>query len=100
MLNLGARTLTFANKVLGYGNEAVMPFYLFHQTIILTVGWFVLPWNMGNAFKFLVITIVSFILTMALYDIVIRRFGIMRFLCGMRKKEASSAPPAPTTVAK
>jgi glucan biosynthesis protein C len=86
MLNLGAKALNFSNKVLVYGNEAVMPFYLFHQTIILTVGWFVLPWNMGNTLKFLVITMVSFALTMALYDVFIRRISIMRFLCGMRKK--------------
>ena len=86
MLSLGARYLNFNNKALAYANEAVLPFYLLHQTVILCVGWFVIPWNIGILPKFLIIVVVSFALIMALYELLIRRFNIVRFFFGMRPK--------------
>jgi hypothetical protein len=38
VLSLGAKYLNTKNKFLAYGNEAVLPFYIFHQTVILCVG--------------------------------------------------------------
>jgi peptidoglycan/LPS O-acetylase OafA/YrhL len=95
MLSLGAKYLTFNNKVLAYANEAVLPFFLLHQTVILCVGWFVIPWDMGILPKFLIIAVVSFALIMTLYELLIRRFNIVRFFFGMRPKKKPSATPAP-----
>jgi hypothetical protein len=95
MLSLGAKYLTFNNKVLAYANEAVLPFYLLHQTVILCVGWFVIPWDMGILPKYLIIAVASFALIMALYELLIRRFNIVRFFLGMRPKRKSQATPTP-----
>jgi peptidoglycan/LPS O-acetylase OafA/YrhL len=86
-LSLGARYLTFGNKLLTYSNEAVLPFYLFHQTVILTVGWFVLPWNIGNLAKYLIIAVIAFPTILVLYEVLVRRIGFMRFLFGMAPKK-------------
>lgn len=83
MLSLGAKYLTSGRRPLTYSNEVVLPFYLFHQTIILIVGWFVLSWNIGNFARFLIITVVSFPLILILYEVFVRRIGFMRFLFGM-----------------
>jgi glucan biosynthesis protein C len=83
MLSLGVRHLNFRNRLLTYSNEAVLPFYLFHQTVILTVGWFVLPWDINNLVKYLVIVATSFLLIIALYEGVVRHIGFMRTLFGM-----------------
>ncbi len=48
MLSLGAKYLNFTNRTLAYANEAVLPFYLLHQTVILCIGWFVLPLANGH----------------------------------------------------
>jgi hypothetical protein len=93
ILSLGAKALNFSNKTLAYSNEAVLPFFLFHQTIILIVGWFVLPWDMSNLPKFLIIAVVSFALTMALYEAFVRRFNVVRFFFGMPPKKKPSAKP-------
>ncbi|MCP4166739.1 MAG: hypothetical protein GY759_12730 [Chloroflexi bacterium] len=85
----------FNNKVLVYANEAVLPFYLLHQTVILCVGWFVIPWAFGILPKFLIIAVVSFALIMAIYDVLIRRFNIVRFFFGMRQKKKPSVSPVP-----
>ncbi len=84
MLSLGAKYLNFCNKFLTYSNEAVLPFYILHQTIILIVGWYILPWQIGIFPKFLIISVISFGLIMLIYEAVIRHFNLMRFLFGLR----------------
>ena len=84
ILSLAARFLNFSNKVLAYGSEAVLPFYILHQTIILLVGWFVIRWNIGILPKYLIIAVVSLPLIMALYELLVRRTNVTRFLFGMR----------------
>jgi hypothetical protein len=94
MLSLGARYLNVKNKLVTYGNEAVLPFYIFHQNIILCVGWFVIRWNMNILSKYLIIAVISFILIIVLYEMLVRPFNVMRFLFGMRPKRKPAAPPA------
>ena len=94
ILSLGAKYLNFNNKVLAYANEAVLPFYLLHQTVILCVGWFVIPLEMGILPKYLIIFVVSFALIMGIYELFIRRFNIVRFFFGMRPKKKPLATPA------
>jgi surface polysaccharide O-acyltransferase-like enzyme len=86
LLSIGARYLNHNHKVLAYANEAVLPFYLFHQTVILAVGFFVIRWNLGILPKLLIVTAVSFPLTLALYELLARRLNTIRFFFGMRPK--------------
>ena len=94
MLSLGVKYLNYRNKVLAYANEAVLPFYLFHQTIILYVGWFVIRWDIGILSKFLIIAVLSFPLILLLYELFVRHFNPVRFLFGMRPKK-KPAPALP-----
>ncbi|MFZ2145942.1 MAG: acyltransferase family protein [Sedimentisphaerales bacterium] len=87
----GAKYLHFKNKLLTYCNEAVLPFYILHQTLILFVGSYVVKWNMGIAPKYLIISVTSFILIMAAYELLIRRFNCVRFLFGMKTRKPSEA---------
>jgi glucan biosynthesis protein C len=84
ILGLGMRYLNFDNRALSYCNEAVLPFYLFHQTIILMVGYYVIRWPIASPLKFAIIAVLSFAAIMALYELLVRRFNVMRFLFGMR----------------
>jgi peptidoglycan/LPS O-acetylase OafA/YrhL len=93
MLSLGAKYLKFNNKVLAYANEAVLPLYLLHHTVILCVGWFVIQWNLGILPKFLIIAVVSFPLMLLLYELLVRRFNVVRFFFGMRPKKKPPATP-------
>ena len=90
VLSLGAKHLNFNNRVLTYANEAVLPFYIFHQTIILCVGWFVIRWDLGVGPKYWIIVLISFAGIMLLYELFVRRFNAMRILFGMRPAK----PPA------
>jgi peptidoglycan/LPS O-acetylase OafA/YrhL len=87
ILSLGARYMNTKKGILTYSNEAVLPFYIFHQTVILCVGWFVIRMNMSMLPKFLIIAVVSFILIGILYEGFVRHFNWVRFLFGMRPKK-------------
>jgi len=92
ILKLGSRYLTQNNKFLKYANEAVLPFYILHQTVIITIGFYVVQWNSGIWLKYLVISSTSFIAIMAIYELLVRRFNVFRFLFGMRLKRKSPIP--------
>ena len=86
ILGFGSRFLNFNNRFLGYAGEAVLPFYILHQTVITIIGFYVIQWNMGIAPKYFVIATTSFISIMAIYELLVRRINILRFLFGMRLK--------------
>jgi glucan biosynthesis protein C len=94
VLSLGAKYLNVNNKVLAYANEAVLPFYILHQTVILLVGRYVIPLDMPILPKYLLISASSFVLIMAIYQLLIKWFNPMRFLFGMRLKRQQPAVPA------
>jgi hypothetical protein len=91
--NPGEESL-IATLFIGILDLWLMPLYIFHQTIILCVGWFVIRWDMGILLKYLIIAVVSFILIMVLYEMLVRPFNVMRFLFGMRPKRKPAAPSA------
>jgi hypothetical protein len=84
LLGLAARYLNRDNRVRAYASEAVLPFYLLHQTVILIIGWWIIPLHWPIVGKYGVISIGSFVLIMAIYELLIRRINPMRFLFGMR----------------
>jgi len=86
-LGLGSRFLNRNNRFLSYANEAVLPFYILHQTIIISIGFFVVQWNTGVGLKYLTISTTSFIAIMAIYELLVRRINVLRFLFGMRLKK-------------
>jgi glucan biosynthesis protein C len=91
LLGIVRRYLTFTNPFLGYANEAVLPFYILHQPVLLSVGFFVTRWAIPVGGKYFVILLVSFIVIMLIYEFLVRRFNTMRFLFGMKIKSKSIA---------
>ena len=94
LMSMGAKYLNKKSNLLTYASEAVLPFYIFHQTVILCIGWFVIRWNMGILPKLLIVIVTSFAATLILYDVFVRNSNVMRFFFGMRPKK-QSVPPTP-----
>jgi len=76
--------MTFTNGFLKYSNEAVLPFYILHQTVIVTIGFTIRNWQIGPFPKFLFLLFTSFSVIMLLYEGIIRRLNPLRFLFGLR----------------
>jgi glucan biosynthesis protein C len=84
ILGTGARFLSFNHKNLSYANEAVLPFYILHQPVLLVIGYFVVQWSLPAVAKYTIILISAFCVIMAIYEILVRRWNVLRFLSGMK----------------
>jgi hypothetical protein len=85
-LYIGARFLDFRNDYLEYGQEAILPFYVFHQPVIFAIVFFVVLWDAGILVKLLVVILGAFVVTGGLHEFVIKRVDALRALFGMKPK--------------
>jgi glucan biosynthesis protein C len=90
LLWLGGRFLNFTNRFLAHVNEMVLPFYILHQTVIIVIAYFVVQTSLAIPFKYSITAVISFVAIVALYELLVRRIGVLRFLFGMRKKAAAA----------
>jgi len=95
---LSMEFLTKRTPFLEYANEAVLPFYIFHQTVLLGVGYFVLQWGLPDVLEWGVIVVISFVIIMTLYEFAVRRFNVMRFLFGMKSLPKKVVQPTTEVV--
>ena len=86
---LGGRFLNFTNRFLAHVNEMVLPFYILHQTVIVIVAYFIVQTGLAIPLKYGITVIASFAVIVGLYELLVRRIGVLRFLFGMRKKAAA-----------
>ena len=91
LLGISQRSLNFSNRFLEYASEAVLPFYILHQTIIIILGFYIVKTNYPLMVKYIFINVISFALTVAIYDITVKRLGVLRFLFGMRPIQKNKA---------
>lgn len=85
-----ARYLNRDHPVRKHINEAIYPFYILHQTVIIVIAFFMYHLNMHPGLKALYLTSVSLVVCVLIY-LVIRRFNVTRILFGMpvrRKMQA------------
>jgi surface polysaccharide O-acyltransferase-like enzyme len=84
MLFVGMRFLDFTNKWLRYSLEAILPFFVLHQPVIIVIAFFVVQWNVNLVIKMLIVVLSSFFITLGLYQFVIRRVHFLRVAFGMK----------------
>jgi peptidoglycan/LPS O-acetylase OafA/YrhL len=83
---------------LKYASEAVLPFYILHQTVLLVVGYFMLRLQIADPVKWLLIALSSFALVMGMYEFLVRRFNLLRVLFGMKALPKQPALRVPEPV--
>ena len=86
VLGFGLHFGNFNNKFLAYANEAVLPFYILHQTIIVTICFYLISWQINVGIKYVVIASTSMMAILILYEVFVRRINLMRFLFGLKPK--------------
>jgi len=83
-LSLGMTYLSSPNRWLNYGQRAIVPFFLFHQPVIVVIAFFVVDWQAPIALKLPLIMLSAFVITVALYELLVRRVGPAQALFGMK----------------
>ncbi len=74
-------------------NEAIYPFYLLHQPMLIFVGYVVLKWDISYGLQAILITVLSLIAILTSYWI-IKKVNVLRVVFGMKpmKKKQTSEP--------
>ena len=85
---LGMQYLTERTAQLEYSDEAVLPFYILHQSVLVAVAHFVLQWGIPDVLEWAIVVVVSFIFIMVIYEYLVRRWNVTRFLFGMKRLPA------------
>jgi glucan biosynthesis protein C len=86
MLFVGMRFLDFTNKWLQYAQEAVLPFFILHQPVIVVLAFFVVQWHASIVVKLPIVVLGSFAVSLGLYEAFILRIQPMRALFGMKPR--------------
>ncbi len=79
--------LNFNNNFLKFTNQAVYPFYILHQTIIVITGYYIVQLNMSILVKMIILIIITFASIFLIYRYFIKPFIITRILYGVKQKE-------------
>ncbi len=90
ILALIAYSATYFNKpskTLSYANEAVYPFYILHQTVMIALAYYLKNVEMCFAAKFSIMAIGTFGISWLIYEFGIRRYTWIRPLFGMKRKK-------------
>jgi glucan biosynthesis protein C len=73
-----------ARRLAASANDAVLPFYVLHETVIVVVAYAVLSWPIGGGLQYCLIAVASLAATLLLYDLGVRRHPVTRLLFGLK----------------
>lgn len=85
-LGFGRRFLNRGGKFIKYASEAGLPVYIIHLPMVVTIGFYVIKFDIPIAAKYLAILILSLISSVLLYEIAVRRFNFVRLFFGLKKR--------------
>jgi peptidoglycan/LPS O-acetylase OafA/YrhL len=94
-IGYGKRYLDKRHRVLDYANQAIYPFYILHQTVIVVIVFYVVQTQESIISKYLFTMVLAFMVSMILYHVFIRPYAVTRFLFGMKPKKKTA--PRKTT---
>jgi hypothetical protein len=89
----GLQHLNNGSRVLSHFNEAILPVYVLHQPILFIGAFYVFPLELPLPLEALLLTLITGFGSLAIYEIAIRPFSIVRTLFGL-KANANSASSA------
>ncbi|MDO6639635.1 acyltransferase [Shewanella sp. 5_MG-2023] len=73
-------------KWISLSNELIYPFYIFHQTVIVVIGYYVIAWQAPILLKVISLFALSFLVTSLICWYLIKPSNILRFLFGLKPK--------------
>lgn len=100
IVGLAMRYLAFSNGPQRYLAEATFPLYLVHFPILTVIAFYALTWPISWLMQLLFIVLATLAVSLAVYDLLIKRVNALRVLFGMKPRrrppgqDAGSAPPA------
>jgi len=88
LVGYGKKYLNRKLKVLDYLNQAVYPFYILHQTVIVVLVYYIVQVpNESILSKYLYTVAMTLFITVGIYHLLVRPYAVTRFLFGMKPKD-------------
>ena len=78
------RFLNFGSNFLSYANRVVYPFYILHQTIIIALTYYLLPFEASMLTKFCIILIGTVLSILTIYELILKRFTVTKLMFGIK----------------
>jgi glucan biosynthesis protein C len=89
-IGYGKRYLNKKHRILDYLNQAVYPFYILHQTVIVILVYYIVQTSDTIGMKYLFTVLATFFLSAGIFHLFIRPYAVTRWLFGMKPR-----PPRP-----
>ena len=86
LFGLAQRFLNRPGPALSYLTEAIFPYYVLHQTITLSAGYFLARSGVGVWVEATGLTLAAVLGCVLLHELVIRRVRLLRPLFGLKWK--------------
>jgi glucan biosynthesis protein C len=67
-------------------NELIYPFYVFHQTVIVVIGFYIISWQTAIWIKAVALFLSALLITCGICLFIIKPFNTLRFLFGLKRK--------------
>ncbi len=82
----GAQYLNRQSQLLAYCNQAVYPYYILHQTVIIIIANFLIDLSWSVTWKFFVLTLGTFLVSGIIYELFIRRIKLLWPFFGLKSR--------------
>ncbi len=86
---LAAQYLNHKSSLLTYCNRAVYPFYILHQTITISIAYYLIDIDWSLGLKFTILTVGTFFLSWILYHVIILQIPLLHPFFGLKPKNSS-----------
>jgi len=101
LVGYGKKYLNRKHQVLDYLNQAVYPFYILHQTVIVVLVYYIVQTQNESILSKYTYTVgMTFFVTVGIYHLLVRPFPLTRFLFGMKplSKNKPTVVPEPEKI--
>lgn len=91
LFGFASKYLNRKSKILSYCNEAVYPFYILHQTIMMVIAYYIMNLEWAFGLKASIMLVGTFGFSWLIYESLVRRWKYVRPLFGLKKKDNSKS---------
>ncbi len=92
-LGYGYQFLNRPSKLLRHTSEIAYPFYIWHQTVIVVIAFFIVRWEASIGVKFAVIGVAALVVTWLICE-AIKLTNVTRVMFGLKPKRRQKAAQA------
>jgi glucan biosynthesis protein C len=86
IMGFARKYFNFKSDRIMYANQAIYPVYILHNTVLLSIGYFIIQLNFPIFIKYLLIVLFTFAICIFIYDFLVKKYNLTRVLFGLKPK--------------